>query len=88
MVRLQRSRSACRHCHGNGRKPNPNYPESARTLDRRYDAGYLTFAQYEAALRAEFGSLERVPDEEITCQFCRGTGQSPAGTAVITGSVG
>lgn len=68
----------CIKCSGSGRIIDPAYPDSLRTLDRRYEGGYLPYPLYESRLIAMFGSLGKVPEEYIKCPVCQGSGRVSA----------
>jgi len=36
----------CSNCFGSGRAINPDYPESLKTLDKRYEGGFLPYPLY------------------------------------------
>lgn len=67
--------SKCIKCSGSGRIPNPDYPDSLRALDRKYENGYLPYPLYEAQLIGLYGSMGAIPEEYISCSSCRGSGR-------------
>jgi DnaJ-class molecular chaperone len=69
--------SNCRTCKGSGRVKNPAYPARARSLDRQLDNGSLPYPYYEREILRLFGSFGNLPEEEISCRNCHGSGQEP-----------
>jgi len=65
----------CSNCFGSGRAINPDYPESLKTLDKRYEGGFLPYPLYESQLIARYGNLENVPSEYHKCPVCKGSGR-------------